>query len=368
MSAGSVTKEFGAPVGTQSTTRTGSKILTSLSNEKAGSKTSVTIHKLTVIRERTKAVSGQFKSQVGLTAEEVSELSPTIDGFFDAVAVERLRRMPHNGSKLDMAFRGASQLAFTVNSLREAVAPFALYTDEAAMLIWGSLVLLLEVMVIADTNTDLVTDNLQMGVDQPDILEKICAKFSRSAIGISLLLQYQHLFSATPQIQSEVAHVYADLLDLVCRVTVDSGKGSRGGKDSLKGYHVDSTFRAYFKTFSTRRTHILELMWRTWGDSRQGAPEVSTVRQFLEVQDRTLQTMLEGETTSRAEESFEWFDSYLTSFTATKNNLLHITGSPGSGKSVLAEWIIERLQTSGDHAEWDVIPYAISKCHRIEAV
>lgn len=201
-----------------------------------------------------------------------------------------------------------------------------------------------------------------MGVDQADILEKICAKFSRAAIGISLLLQYQHLFTATSTIQSEVAHVYADLLDLVASVTVNSGKGSRGGKDSLRGYHVDSTFRAYFKAFSNRRTHILELMWRTWGEGREGAPEVSTVRQFLEVQDRTLQTMLEGETSSRAEESFEWFDSYLTGFTTTKNHLLHITGSPGSGKSVLADWIIERLQTSGDHADWDVIPYSISKC------
>ncbi|KAJ9309778.1 hypothetical protein DTO217A2_729 [Paecilomyces variotii] len=344
MSARPATKEFGVPTGTQSTSsRNGnSKILNSLSQEKATSKSSTTNQKLTVIREKTKAVSGEFKSQVGLSAEEVSELSPTIDGFFDTVAAERLRRMPHNGSKLDMAFRGASQLAFTVNSLREAVGGFALYTDEAAMLIWGSLVLLLE-----------------MGVDQPDILEKICAKFSRAAIGISLLLQYQHLFSATSMIQSEVAHVYADLLDLVARVTVDSGKGSRGGKDSLRGYPVDSTFRAYFKAFSTRRTHILELMWRTWGESRQGIPEVSTVRQFLEVQDRALQTMLEGETSSRVEESFEWFDSYLTSFTTTKNHLLHITGSPGSGKSVLADWIIERLQTSGDHADWDVMSYSI---------
>ncbi|KAL1846793.1 hypothetical protein Plec18167_005845 [Paecilomyces lecythidis] len=343
MSARPASKEFGVPKGTQSTSQTGnSKILNSLSQEKGTSKSSATSQKLTVIREKTKAVSGEFKSQVGLSAEEVSELSPTIDGFFDTVAAERLRRMPHNGSKLDMAFRGASQLAFTVNSLRESVGAFALYTDEAAMLIWGSLVLLLE-----------------MGVDQADILEKICAKFSRAAIGISLLLQYQHLFTATSTIQSEVAHVYADLLDLVASVTVDSGKGSRGGKDSLRGYHVDSTFRAYFKAFSSRRTHILELMWRTWGEGREGAPEVSTVRQFLEVQDRTLQTMLEGETSSRAEESFEWFDSYLTGFTTTKNHLLHITGSPGSGKSVLADWIIERLQTSGDHADWDVIPYSI---------
>lgn len=147
MSARPATKEFGVPTGTQSTSsRNGnSKILHSLSQEKATSKSSTTNQKLTVIREKTKAVSGEFKSQVGLSAEEVSELSPTIDGFFDTVAAERLRRMPHNGSKLDMAFRGASQLAFTVNSLREAVGSFALYTDEAAMLIWGSLVLLLEV-------------------------------------------------------------------------------------------------------------------------------------------------------------------------------------------------------------------------------
>lgn len=143
MSTQPVTKELGVPNPSHSAgLKETPKIFTTLPSNKA-SKGSY--DKVTVVREKTKEVSAECRTGLGISSDEISELSPSVDAFFDGIAVERLRRMPPDGSKLDIAFRWASRLALTVNSLREAVGGFALYADEAAMLIWGSCLFLLQV-------------------------------------------------------------------------------------------------------------------------------------------------------------------------------------------------------------------------------
>ena len=101
-------------------------------------------YKLTVLQERVQAVSQKCKTQLGLSSSEISKRSPSVDAFFDAVAAERLRWMPRDGSRLDCSLRWASRLAYAVDALRESVGAFAPAANEAATLIWGFSILLLE--------------------------------------------------------------------------------------------------------------------------------------------------------------------------------------------------------------------------------
>lgn len=102
-------------------------------------------YKLTVLQEKVQAVSQKCKTQLGLSSSEISKRSTNVDAFFDAVAIKRLRWMPRDGSRLDCSLRWASRLAYAVDSLRESVGAFAPAANEAAMLIWGFAILLLEV-------------------------------------------------------------------------------------------------------------------------------------------------------------------------------------------------------------------------------
>ena len=107
----------------------------------------------TLLRDKVQSVSHKCRSRIGLSASEISEFSPTVDSFFDAVAAERLRWMPRDGSRLDATLRRASRLAYAVNSLRESVMKFAAGADDAAKLIWGcSLLLLLVSFFCSDFN------------------------------------------------------------------------------------------------------------------------------------------------------------------------------------------------------------------------
>ena len=102
-------------------------------------------HKITVLQEKVQAVSQKCKTQMGVSASEISQRSPTVDVFFDAIAAERLRWMPRDGSRLDCCLRWASRLAYAVDALRESIGAFAPGANEAAKLIWGFSILLLEV-------------------------------------------------------------------------------------------------------------------------------------------------------------------------------------------------------------------------------
>lgn len=102
-------------------------------------------NKVSVLQEKVHAVSQKCKTQLGGSASEVSLRSPTVDAFFDSVAAERLRWMPPDGSRLDCCLRWASRLAYAVDNLRESIGAFAPGANEAAKLIWGFEIMLLEV-------------------------------------------------------------------------------------------------------------------------------------------------------------------------------------------------------------------------------
>lgn len=98
-----------------------------------------------VLGETLDLVSQECPSRLDMPATKIQAKSSTVDVFFDAIAAERLRRMPPDGSRLDGALCRASRLAFAVASLKDSVSGFLDGADEAATMIWGATLLLLEV-------------------------------------------------------------------------------------------------------------------------------------------------------------------------------------------------------------------------------
>ncbi|CAG8193680.1 unnamed protein product [Penicillium olsonii] len=303
-------------------------------------------YKLTVLQEKVQAVSHKCKTQLGLSSSEISKRSTNVDAFFDAVAVERLRWMPRDGSRLDCSLRWASRLAYAVDALRESVGAFAPAANEAATLIWGFTILLLE--------SDL---------DNTDVFESVFGRYGRVAVGVYLLLQYETAYKSSPELQPEVAAVFADLLEMVCSTTISCVDGLKSKEsDQVIGRNVDSAFVTYAKRFSTHWNIIVDAHTSKIVEGSSliySSPELGSLRQFLGVQDRPLQFILDSRAHSIAEGSFEWFNNTLYDFTVSSSPAMVIAGGPGSGKSALAQWTVERLQESAEHDSWNVVPYTI---------
>jgi hypothetical protein len=138
---------FSNITGPSGTTNSGSKstVVNGANTKRTVRQLSSGGYKLTVLQEKVQAVSQKCKTQLGLSSSEISKRSPNVDAFFDAVAAERLRWMPRDGSRLDCCLRWASRLAYAVDALWESAGAFAPAANEAATLIWGFSILLLEV-------------------------------------------------------------------------------------------------------------------------------------------------------------------------------------------------------------------------------
>ncbi|KAJ5295352.1 hypothetical protein N7508_010173 [Penicillium antarcticum] len=302
--------------------------------------------KVTVLQEKVQAVSQKCKTQLGLSSDEITRRSPTVDSFFDAVATERLRWMPSDGSKLDCCLRWASRLAYAVDALRESVGVFAPAANEAAMLIWGFCILLLE-----------------SDIDNTDVFESVFGRYGRVAVGIYLLLQYETAYKSSPELQPEVAAVFSDLLEMVCSTTASCVEGFKSKEsDQVIGRNVDAAFVTYAKRYSTHWNCVVDShTFKLVKNSSQiySSPELGSLRQFLGVQDRPLQFILDSRAHNLVEGSFEWFNNTLYEFTVATNPVMLITGGAGSGKSAMAQWTVERLQESAEHDSWNVIPYTI---------
>lgn len=153
------------------------------------------------------------------------------------------------------------------------------------------------------------------------------------------------------------------MLEMICSTAASCVEGfkSKDSETSI-GHHVDAAFVTYARRYSTHWNDIVESATSTiveQSSSIYSNPEIGSLRQFLGVQDRPLQFILDARAHSLVEGSFEWFNNALYDFTVGKPPVMLVNGGPGSGKSAMAQWIVERLQESAEHDNWNVIPYTI---------
>ncbi|KAJ5387171.1 hypothetical protein N7509_009712 [Penicillium cosmopolitanum] len=303
-------------------------------------------HRVTILQEKVQSVTQKCKTQLGLSAIEITQRGPTVDAFFDAVAAERLRWMPRDGSRLDCSLRWASRLAYAVDALRESIGAFAPGANEAAKMIWGFLILLLE-----------------SDIDNTDLFESVFGRYGRVAVGIHLLLQYETAYKSSPELQPEAAAVFADLLEMISTTSSSCIEGFKSKEsEHVTGHNVDSGFVIYARRYSTHWNTIVESATSKvvrHSSLIYSSPELGSLRQFLGVQDRPLQFILDSRSHTLVDGSFEWFNNTLYDFTIGKSPVLLMTGGPGAGKSAMAQWTVERLQESAEHDSWNVIPYTI---------
>lgn len=182
-------------------------------------------------------------------------------------------------------------------------------------------------------------------------------------MGIRLLLQYESVYKSSPELQPEAAAVFADLLEMVCSTTTSCVEGSKAKQsDQVIGHDVDAAFVTNATRYSTHWNTIVESatdMVVSQSNLIWSSPELGSLRQFLGVQDRPLQFILDSRSHALVEGSFEWFNNTLYDFTVGNKPVMMVNGGAGSGKSAMAQWAVDRMQESSEHEGWNVIPYTI---------
>lgn len=96
-------------------------------------------------RERTVKVTRKYHDELTVLTKGTLFKPDSVELFLDFVAADRLRRMPHRGSRWDKILRWAEHFTTQVSILDESVGSFVHNSEETAQLVWASCRILLEV-------------------------------------------------------------------------------------------------------------------------------------------------------------------------------------------------------------------------------
>ncbi|KAF2089031.1 hypothetical protein K490DRAFT_38494 [Saccharata proteae CBS 121410] len=304
--------------------------------------------KTDILRERTIRTTTIMKTRLGSSSSQFLESIYTIDDFLEAIASERIRFMPHDGSKWDKVLRWAECFAGYIYILHEAVHGFMPHSETATRMIWSSVLSL-----------------LQMGPCHVNVLTKAFSVFHGLGLSTSLILRQQNLLTATAETRRELAYAYSDLMELTCAVSAHYMTKVQGNARIEIDDFADN-FRGIIDTFYSHRDRICNSMWSTHVDGLFGGEpfEITEIRSFLEPADRRMRAVLTSRASLsnyRAEFTCEWFSSHLENFLRRKNKVLLITGAQGCGKTVLSDWIMESLQGSMDQTPYDAVYYRVER-------
>ncbi|KAH0563240.1 hypothetical protein GP486_002195 [Trichoglossum hirsutum] len=276
-----------------------------------------------VLRETSTTVVVQCKKELGAKAEGVLTGTASMDSLLDFIAAERLRSMPHQGSKWDKVLKWAESLARNMGEKTHVI-----------------------------------------------LLEKVIGILHQMGDTLGFFLRHEMLFADSTVIQTILAGAYADLIRLAVGVMIHYKKAHTkttslqhniGEFRGLFGSIVDSFFH-HRGRFSNE---VWDISLKKSTCFQDPSITIRVLRKWLTPQDRTLTVILNdrlGTRTARHELTCEWFASSLSDFQQGKEDVLLVTGKSGSGKSVLTGWILERLKrTPGRSKPQEAISFTIGQ-------
>lgn len=204
--------------------------------------------------------------------------------------------------------------------------------------------------------------SLQLGPDNAQALETTFAVFYALGLSIAFLLRRSSLLTASEHLRNEVGYFFNDLLILVRDVSLYYRVKLLEAANKAS-FDFNGIFGRQISGFQSRKVTVVNAMWEHVLGA-QASTQVQTVRKWLQPGDRTLRRFVagnEGAPGSREEFTCEWFQSHLLAFSRSRDDVLSLQGPAGCGKSILASWIVERLQRPLGKKVYDTVSCAIGK-------
>lgn len=271
------------------------------------------------------------KKVVGLrTSFHGSKTRLSIDDFLDYVAAERLRRIPHQGGRWDRVLKWAEYFADQVSNFEYVVHGFLANSLDTSEIVY----LCLRAM-------------LDMGPGQAQALERAFKIFYEEAVTLSFYIRHQELFDIAT-VRQELAQSYLALVELVVAISMYYNRMSRETKSQNVQIDLTRLFGRSIRDFFRHKDNASNAMWtyhlEKSPETKNFYLEISTLRAWLGAGTSGLPVSISNPKAERAEFSCEWFQTHLSDFIRSKDDMLSIEGAAGSGKSVLSSWIAERLQ------------------------
>ncbi|CAG8900204.1 unnamed protein product [Penicillium egyptiacum] len=250
------------------------------------------------------------------------------------IATERMSHLPPEGSSYDKVLAWAQLFVERLHSFDMAIRDFEGGSWLAAKLSYGYCAMLLE-----------------LGKENAPALMASFGFFHSTSSTLVNLLERTELFTVSQTIKDQLVEALADLVSLVASVSTHFHQSIYALSEGSISINIYETFTVQIESFRERCAKISDSMWRHQLVQESKDPEnvaiVKSVQSWLSPDDRVL-THLAENTSHLAHEREEmtclWMNPYLIHFLKSDNHILAFTGALGSGKTVLASVLVDRLQ------------------------
>ncbi|GAB7346847.1 hypothetical protein MBLNU459_g1933t1 [Dothideomycetes sp. NU459] len=272
----------------------------------------------------------------------------SIDAFLDYVAANRLRNMPHKGSKWDKILLQSVFFTSQVHHFEEAARDILTDSAKAASIIYGC-----------------VHAMLEMNTAPTASLEHAFAVLYDKSFWLTFFLRNGRNVTITEKVQQALGSIFSELVVLVVNMTLYYTNADAAGSAS-DSTQFQKLFGQTVISLESYKDYLINEIWTVQMEqiksSEETAYDINELRRLLSPYDHTTAFLLFKSVSTRLmrqEFTCEWFDSHLMYFMRSKDNNLLVTGKAGSGKSVLTDWIVERLQRLHGAKATDVVTYKI---------
>ncbi|KAJ6016828.1 hypothetical protein N7451_000207 [Penicillium sp. IBT 35674x] len=261
-------------------------------------------------------------------------MNSSYESLKEWIRVQRMSHLPPEGSNYDKVLSWALLFIERLHHFDSNINKFAGDSYLATQLSYGYCGMLLD-----------------LGKENAEALMTSFGFFYSTSSTLVNLLERTELFDVSQEIKEQLILALADLVTLVSSVSTHFHQAISGLTKASVSVHIYDTFRGQISAFKERCSKISEAMWRHQlvrdNLSAERVSVVRGVRSWLAPEDRVLAHLAEN-TSHLAHEREEmtclWVSQHLTNFLKSQKRTLAITGKPGSGKTVTASVIIDRLQ------------------------
>ena len=179
---------------------------------------------------------------------------------------------------------------------------------------------------------------------------------------LSAVGQLRGLERMPSAIKESAAHIFCDLVSLSGNIAVHYRQkitALRAGLSAVIDF--DQSFGQQISDIWRAKQTLYDQIWAFKLGRKHLSISMQSLRLKLqssgEISIRSTLYDEVADSLERSEDTCNWIKHQLTSFLQSKDQVLSITGPLGSGKTMLAEWVQERLSRPLDHQNYVTLDY-----------
>lgn len=187
---------------------------------------------------------------------------------------------------------------------------------------------------------------------------------------VSQITQIPGIFESTKEIKASISNLYSELVGLAGCISVHYRNHifNLGPKHQTVTLNLNDLFGGDIDSIWASKTALYDRIWSQSLGKKHFPLTLAELRHRLNPESEAFRHALYAELAEdleRAEDTCEWVKSDLVDYLQSNEKILTVTGAPGSGKTVLADWIEERLQRPLNDTTYSVLLYTFRKSTNI---